>query len=154
MATPLVSEIEVARPPEEVYAYATDPTRFPEWQDDVVEVRLAGDGPPAVGSRFVTSRRMGRGPRTMTQEVTELDAPRRWAARGVDGAFRPHATVTVEPIDGGSRSRVTFTLDFEGRGFGDLLVPVIRKMAAKTAPTSYRHLKERLEGRDDAKRAP
>ncbi|WP_314174971.1 SRPBCC family protein [Streptomyces winkii] len=142
---PLVSEIDIDRPAEEVFAYATDPTRFPEWQRDVVEVRTAGSGRLEVGSRFTTVRRIGRGPRTMTQEVTEVSPPRSWAARGVDGLFRPSATVTVEPFDAGARSHVTFTLDFEGQGFGDLFTPAIRKMAAKTAPTSYRRLKERLE---------
>jgi uncharacterized protein YndB with AHSA1/START domain len=37
---PLVSTIEIARPPEEVFAYATNPTRFAEWQNDVVRVRF------------------------------------------------------------------------------------------------------------------
>ena len=146
---PLVSEIEIARPAEEVFAYATDPTRFPEWQNDIVEVRTAENGQLGVGGRFTTTRRIGRGPRTMTQEVTEVSPPRSWAARGIDGLFRPSAAITVEPIDGGARSRVTFTLDFAGQGFGDLHTPVILKMAAKMAPTSYRHLKERLENRDD-----
>lgn len=34
----LTSTIEIARPHEEVFAYVTDPTRFPEWQSDVVRV--------------------------------------------------------------------------------------------------------------------
>jgi hypothetical protein len=98
------------------------------------------------GSRFTTTRRIGRAERTMTQEITDVDAPHTWAARGIDGPVRPNASVTVEP-HGGTGSRVTFSLDFEGRGIGRLLVPlVVRPMAAKGAPVSYRHLKERLEG--------
>jgi uncharacterized protein YndB with AHSA1/START domain len=143
--SPIVSTIEVDRPPDEVFAYATDPTRFPEWQHDVVRVRMPEGQAPAVGSRFTTTRRIGGSERTMTQEITELDYPRSWAARGMDGPFRASATVTVEPLSGGTRSRVTFALDFQGRGLGDLLTPVLRRMAAKQAPTSYRHLKERLE---------
>jgi hypothetical protein len=53
--------------------------------------------------------------------------------------------VTVEPLDGGSRSRVTFALDFEGHGIGRPLLPAVRRQAAKVAPTSYRNLKARLE---------
>jgi hypothetical protein len=68
------------------------------------------------------------------------------AARGVDGPIRPSADVTVEPLEGGTRSRVTIALDFEGQGIGKLLpLEVIRRMATKTAPRSYRNLKERLE---------
>jgi len=33
---PIESSIEIARPPEEVFAYFADPTRFAEWQRDVV----------------------------------------------------------------------------------------------------------------------
>ena len=143
---PIVSHIDIARPPDEVYAYVTDPSRFPEWQHDVVRVRLQDDGPAGVGARFTTTRRIGRVEQTTTQEVTELDPPRRWAARGVDGPFRPSAAITVVPLDGGG-SRVTFALDFEGQGIGRLLpLEVIRRMAAKGAPRSYRNLKERLEG--------
>jgi uncharacterized protein YndB with AHSA1/START domain len=36
---PIESSFEVARPPDEVFAYVADPSRFPEWQDDVVPVR-------------------------------------------------------------------------------------------------------------------
>jgi uncharacterized protein YndB with AHSA1/START domain len=143
---PIVSSIEIDRPPEEVFAYATDPARFAEWQRDVVRVRIEGDRPPGVGSRFTTTRRVGGAERTMTQEVTEHTAPRRWAARGVDGPVRPSATVTVEPLDGGARSRVTFALDFEGHGVGRPLLPAVRRQARRGAPVSYRSLKRRLEG--------
>ena len=143
---PIVSDIEIARPPEEVYAYVTDPARFPEWQHDVVRVRLAGDRPPRLGARFTTTRRIGRVEQTTTQEIIELDPPRRWVVRGVDGPMRPNADLTVEPLEGGRRSRVTIALDFEGHGFGKLLpLDVIRRMAAKGGARSYQNLKERLE---------
>jgi uncharacterized protein YndB with AHSA1/START domain len=142
---PIVSDVEISRPPDEIYPYVTDPTRFSEWQDDVVTVRLA-EGPPAqVGSQFTTVRRIGGTERTMTQQITRIDPPTSWAARGVDGPIRPSATITIEPLEG-ARSRVTFTLDFEGHGIGVPLVPMVRRMAAKGAPLSYRNLKQRLEG--------
>ena len=142
---PIVSSIDISRPPEEVFAYATDPTRFADWQRDVVRVRVEDGRPPGVGSRFTTTRRVGGTERTMTQEVTERSAPRRWAARGVDGPIRPSATITVEPLDGGARSRVTFTLDFEGHGIGRALLPAVRRQTQRAAPVSYRNLRQRLE---------
>jgi uncharacterized protein YndB with AHSA1/START domain len=142
---PIVSSIDIARPPEEVFAYATDPARFAEWQRDVVRVRIQGGGPPGVGSRFTTIRRVGGTERTMTQEVTERTVPSSWAARGVDGPIRPSATVTVEPLDGGAGSRVTFALDFEGHGIGRALLPAVRRQTQRAAPVSYRNLKQRLE---------
>ena len=140
------STIEIARPPGEVFAYVTDPSRFPEWQGDVVQVRVHEDRPAGVGARFTTTRRIGRSERSMIQEVTENSPPRRWAVRGIDGPVRPSARVTVEPLGDGTSSRVTLALDFEGRGIGRLLVPlVVRRMALRAAPVSYRNLKERLE---------
>jgi uncharacterized protein YndB with AHSA1/START domain len=143
---PIVSSFEIDRPPQEVYAYVTDPSRFPEWQDDVVRVRVEGDRQPGVGTRFTTTRKIGRVEQTTIQEITERTPPRSWSCRGVDGPFRPGAGITVEPLGGGTRSRVTIALDFEGHGIGRLLpLDVIRRMAAKGAPRSYRNLKERLE---------
>ncbi|HCT77253.1 MAG TPA: hypothetical protein DGG94_11970 [Micromonosporaceae bacterium] len=136
---PLVSTIEIARPPEAVFAYATDPLHFYEWQHDVVNVRMLED------SQFTTTRRISGAERTMIQQITRSDPPHQWAAQGIDGPIRPHATITIEPINGGTRSRVTFTLDFEGHGLGIPLVPLVRRQAHKGAPTSYHNLKKLLE---------
>ena len=152
LMSPLVSTIETDRPPDEVFSYLTDPTRFPEWQRDVVSVRME-DGGPGLGSRFTTTRRIGRTDRTMTQEVTEYSPPTKWAVQGVAGPIRPHASITVEPLDGGVRSRVTFKLGFDGYGIGVALVPMIRRMAAKSAPISLSTVKRLLDsGADRAAR--
>jgi hypothetical protein len=81
----------------------------------------------------------------MTQEVVEVDPPRRWAARGIAGPIRPDARILVEPVDEGRRSRVTFELAFRGSGIGVPLIPAVRRMAAKGAPLSYRRLKVLLD---------
>jgi uncharacterized protein YndB with AHSA1/START domain len=141
-----VSTIEIARPPDEVFSYVTDPSRFTEWQDDVVNAHMEPGHGSGVGARFTTTRRIGRAERTMTQEVTTSSPPRSWAVHGLDGPLRPTMNLTVEPLHDGERSRVTFALDFHPRGIGRLLVPlVIRRMAAKGAPYSYQKLKKRLE---------
>ena len=145
---PVMHTIQIDRPPEEVFSYVTDPTRFAEWQYDVVSVRLEDGRPPGVGSRLTTTRRIGRAERTMTQEITEINPPRSWAAHGVAGPIRPSASISVEPLNDSTRSRVTFALDFKGHGVGVPLVPVIRRIAAKGAPTSYKNLKKRLENGD------
>jgi hypothetical protein len=51
----------------------------------------------------------------------------------------------VVPVEDGTRSRVTFTLDFEGHGLGVPLVPLVRRQARQEAPTSYQNLKRLLE---------
>jgi uncharacterized protein YndB with AHSA1/START domain len=146
---PITSHIEIARPPQDVFTYVTDPARFSEWQDDVVSASVeAGGQARVVGSRFTTTRRVGRTERVMTQEITECRPPSAWAARGVDGPVRPHVSLTIEPLAGNTGSRMTVVMDLEGHGIGRLLVPLlIRRQAARRAPRSYQHLKERLERR-------
>ncbi|SCL49040.1 SRPBCC family protein [Micromonospora chersina] len=134
------STIEIARPPHDVFAYATDPSRFAEWQADVVGVQV-GD------AEFTTTRRINGTERAMRQRITHNDPPHRWAAQGIDGPVRPHATITVEPLDGGTRSRVTFTLDFEGHGIGVALLPLVRRQSRRAAPVSYQKLRQLLERR-------
>jgi uncharacterized protein YndB with AHSA1/START domain len=136
---PLVSTIEIACTPEEVFAVATDPHRFAEWQHDVVNVRMLGE------AQFATTRRITGAERTMIQQITRNDPPHGWAARGIDGPIRTNATITVKPVNGGARSRVTFTLEFEGHGIGIPLLPLVRRQAEKGAPNSYRNLKNLLE---------
>jgi uncharacterized protein YndB with AHSA1/START domain len=143
----IVGSIEIARRPEDVFAYATDASRFPQWQASVVSVRQEGTGPLAVGSRAVVTRRVG--PRRLpgTEEITALHPPRTWAyVRGVGGPLIAIANGMVEPLDGGRRSRVTITLEFEGHGIGRLLVPlVVRRQARRQLPKNEQKLKEVLE---------
>jgi uncharacterized protein YndB with AHSA1/START domain len=143
---PIVSTIEIARSPEEVFAYVTDPSRLAEWQESVVSSRAEGTGPPGVGTRASVTRRIGPLERAMTAELAELSPPRSWAVRGVDGPVRGNVKGTIAPLDDGARSRVTLELELVGYGIGKLLVPlVVRSQARKEMPTNLRNLKERLE---------
>jgi Polyketide cyclase / dehydrase and lipid transport len=107
----IVGSIEIARRLEDVFAYATDASRFPEWQASVVSVRQEGPGPLAVGSSAVVTRRLG--PRLLpgTEEITALHPPRTWAWRTGGGPLIAFANGMVEPLDGGRRSRVTIALE-------------------------------------------
>lgn len=143
---PIVTSTEIARPPEVVFPYVTDPARLSEWQESVVSTRVEPSGPPHVGSRVVQTRRMGRREQTMTSELTDLNPPASWAVRGLDGPVRGMVKGTVEPVGEGERSRVTIELDFEGHGVGKLLVPLVaRPQARRQMPTNLQKLKERLE---------
>jgi len=144
---PIVASTEVARPPEEAFAYVTDPRTFPEWQLGVISSRIE-PVPVQVGSTCTTVRSIGGRERTVTTKITECDPPRRWADRGVGGPIRAIVSVDVEPLAEGSRSRVTIAVDFTGHGIGRLLVPlVVRRQAAKEMPENMRRLALALESR-------
>jgi uncharacterized protein YndB with AHSA1/START domain len=143
---PITHSVDIDRPPEEVFAYATDPSRFTEWQDAVVSAQLQGDGPVKQGSRLTLTRRMGRREQTMTSELTAYEPPRHWAFRVLDGPVRALGSGRLEPLDGGARTRLDFELDFEGHGIGKLLVPLfVRRQAAKELSQTHANLKARLE---------
>ena len=81
---PLVHSVEIDRSPEDVFAYVTDPTRFPEWQDAVVRAGPQGSGPLQQGSRISLTRKVGKREQTMTSELTEYAPPRSYAFRVVE----------------------------------------------------------------------
>jgi uncharacterized protein YndB with AHSA1/START domain len=143
----IVGSVEIARRPEAVFSYVTDPSHFPEWQESVVAARPESHGPLAVGSRALVTRRVGRRELATTEEVAVLDPPRRWGFRGAGGVpVVGIANGTIEPLDGGERSRLTIALEFEGHGIGRLLVPLfIRRQARRQLPRNQQRLKVLLE---------
>src|SRR5262249_56579530 len=87
----------------------------PEGQESVVWERPERDARLAVGSRIVVTRRVGRGEVPTTEVVAELCPPKSWGSRGVGGIpVTGVANGTIEPLDDGKRSRVTFALDSKG----------------------------------------
>ena len=144
---PIVTSAEIERPAAEVFAYATDPARFREWQQGVVDGHMDGpaNGTLAVGAKCVTTRRIGGASRPVTSELTHIDPPRTWGVRGTDGPIRATVDVLVEPVTD-SRSRLTISVDFTGHGIGKILVPLmVRRQARKEMPGNMAALKQRME---------
>lgn len=143
--SPIIATVDVDRPAAEVFAYATDPTRFSEWQAGVVDGHLDQAGAPQVGAKRVTTRRIGGADRPVTSELTHVDAPRTWGVRGLDGPIRATVDLIVAPL-AETRSRLTIAVDFEGHGIGKVLVPLlVRRQAQKEMPTNVANLKRHLE---------
>jgi uncharacterized protein YndB with AHSA1/START domain len=148
----IVTSTEVERPAADVFTYATDPTRFREWQKGVVGGHMEGPadeaGSPAAGSKCVTTRRIGGANRPSTSELVHIDPPRTWRVRGIDGPIRAAVDVLVEPVTD-ARSRLTITVDFTGHGIGKILVPLlVRREARAEMPDNIAALKQRLEARN------
>ena len=143
---PISESIEINRTPADVFAYLDDVKRHGEWQSQIVDVQPQGDQPMGVGKRVQETRRVPGGDRTMTYEITEYEPPRQSSFRVLDGPIRAVGTVSVEPVDDGSRSRVTVTIDFEGHGLaGKVLLPVAKTQARKQIPKDQARMKELLE---------
>ena len=142
----ITHSVEIDRSPDEVFAYLAQLERHHEWQAELVSTRVVTEGPTRTGTQVVDTRRMGNREQEVPYEVTEHDPPRRSAFRGTAGPIRPTGVVTVDALDGGARSRVTIELDLHGHGLmGMLLVPLARRQARASVPSSHAKLKEVLE---------
>ena len=140
---PIVSDIDIARPPDGVFAYATDPLRFKEWQRGIVGVRT--EGTVGVGGRCIITRRIAGSERSSTSEITEFSPPAAWAVHGIDGPIRADVKIRIEPRGGGSQSHLTINLDFAGFGVGKMILPMVVRQARKEVPQNCQKLKELLE---------
>ena len=144
--TPIITTADIERCAGDVFAYATDPSKFREWQKGVVDghMDLAAET-PAVGDLCSTTRRIGGSNRASTSRLTHIDVPKAWGVHGVDGPIRATVDLTVEPLSE-NRSRLTIAVDFEGHGIGKVLVPLmVRREAQKEMPANLATLKQRLE---------
>lgn len=139
----IVTSVDIDRSPEEVFAYMADPARQVEWQESLVSVRVETEGPIRAGARLTHRRKVG--PRTMesTSELTAYEPPRLLAFRTLDGPIRAQGSGRVEPTESGSR--VSLELDFSGHGLGKLMLPIVRRQAARQVVTDHQTLKRILE---------
>jgi uncharacterized protein YndB with AHSA1/START domain len=143
--TVIMCNVEIARAPGEVFSYVTDPAHFGEWQAGVIDGHIEPAGRVQAGSRCVMTRRIGGADRTSTSVITELSPPRTWVIHGIDGPIRADVSVQVEPRGDGQRSDVTISIEFTGRGFGKVILPMVNRQARKEAPQNSQSLKRRLE---------
>jgi hypothetical protein len=144
--SPITVTTEVNRSAGDVFAYATDPTRFSEWQKGVVEGHMEeADGAHGVRAKCITTRRIGMANRPSAAEVTVFNPPNTWSVRGINGPIRAAVDVSVVPLSE-ERSRLTISVDFEGHGFGKVLIPlIVVREARKAMPDNVAKLKAVLE---------
>ena len=96
--------IDIARPPEEVFAVLTDIERLPEWQSSAVSASV--DGELRVGAIVGEQRRfMGRDIETK-DEVTAYEPPRRFDLKSRGGPVSYEIHHALVPRNGGTRVRV------------------------------------------------
>jgi uncharacterized protein YndB with AHSA1/START domain len=142
---PIIVSTDIDRSATDVFSYATDPARFSEWQKGVVEGHIEGGDTQRLGARCGTTRRVGFASRPVRAEITEIDPPRTWSVRGIDGPIRAAVDLLVESLDD-DRSRITISVDFQGFGIGKVLVPLmVRREARREMPANLATLKARLQ---------
>jgi uncharacterized protein YndB with AHSA1/START domain len=138
-------ETEIARPPEQVFAYVTDPAKLPTWQTNTISAVPDPDGPLRLGSRI---REVHRGPRgtelASLVEVSELEPNRALALRMIEGSLPVDARITFDPSEHGTRMR--FSVHGEPSGPLRFLQPLMRAALKRQFREHCAALKRVLEG--------
>jgi carbon monoxide dehydrogenase subunit G len=97
--------IEIARPPEDVYALVSDLERGPEWQPTLVRVDV---------ERGVEVRRIAGQEREASFDVTRNEAPRLFEIVSRGGPVRATATFELHPDGVGTRVDLSLGLELGG----------------------------------------
>lgn len=140
------AELTIDRPAEEVWAYAAEIRRHPEWMTVMSAELLEGTG-LRVGDRG--RERMRLGPWTTNAEFTVVAAEpgRRISWRpGPGSPFTGDLTLELEPL-GPSSTRATYGGSFSMRGWLRLLEPLLAGEARSGQAAELRKLKQAVESR-------
>jgi carbon monoxide dehydrogenase subunit G len=121
--------IEIARTPEDVFAYLTDVSNLPDWQSGVKSA-TQHDG------RIEESRTLFGKEIDTTLEIVEQDEPRLFTLRTLDGPLKLTVRHELEPA--GDGTRLTVAAEGEVPGFAAGLL-------AKGAERQFRKDFERLK---------
>ena len=125
--------IEIARPPEDVFAYLTEVSNLPAWQTGV---KSATEN----GGRIEESRSLlGKEVRT-TLKVVEREEPRVFTLRALDSPVPFTVRHELEPAEGGTRLTVTAEGDVPGLAAG-----LLARHAEKQFRKDFERLKRILE---------
>lgn len=144
MTVDVVSEIEIARPREEVAAYAADVDHAPEWYANIERVEWETSPPLAVGSRVAFRARFLGRELAYTYEIRELVPGERLVMSTAEGPFPMETTYTWEDA-GPSATRMTLRNRGEPSGFKSVAAPLLARAVRRANEQDLRRLKALLE---------
>ena len=144
MAIDFSFDTEIGRAPDVVFSVVTDPARLSEWQPLVVRVERLDEGPLRAGSRMREVRKVRGKELAQVVEVADLEPPRRFGPRVVEGPLPVHGDLIFSSTaDGGTRVHVHAY--GRARGAMRLLEPLLSLGIKREFRGQYRRLKEILE---------
>ena len=147
MPVDVCTEIEIARPREEVAAYAADPDNATAWYENIEAIEWKSPKPLAVGSKVAfVARFLGRH-LEYTYEIKELVPGERLVMSTAEGPFPMETTYTWEDGAGGG-TRMTLRNRGEPSGFSKVAAPMMASAMRRANRKDLARLKELLEARD------
>ena len=144
MTVDVLSEIDIARPRDDVAAYAADPDNATSWYENIKAVRWESEPPLAVGSRVAfVAEFLGR-TLDYTYEMEELVPGERLVMRTAEGPFPMETTYTWEDAPGGA-TRMTLRNRGEPAGFKKVAAPLMARAMRRANEKDLQALKRILE---------
>jgi uncharacterized protein YndB with AHSA1/START domain len=142
-----IVEVEIERPPSEVWSLLNDTARLPEWIAEFAAARDESDGPIGVGA--VVHYTLRQGNRSSTFEIVEWDPPRRVAwdgppLRAAGGGLRPRGSHELAEA-GAGRTLLVSRYRPELSGTQVLLRPYLKRWVRRERRASAQALKALVE---------
>jgi uncharacterized protein YndB with AHSA1/START domain len=146
MAVDVLTEITIARPLDEVAAYAADPDNAPDWYGNIESVNWGTAPPLQLGSEMTfTARFMGRR-LSYTYRAEEFVPPERLRMSTVDGPFPMETTYTWTPVDDRT-TKMTLRNRGGATGLMGLFGPLEAIAVRRATKKDLRRLRAILESR-------
>jgi uncharacterized protein YndB with AHSA1/START domain len=136
--------VQIDRPPDEVFAFVSDPAHFPRWAGTLVkESRQTSPGPVGVGTTFTQVNQLPGRRFTSEMRVVTYEPNRRFAYETTAGPIRFAGHYTFAPVAGGT----SFTSVDESQPSGWLryLQPLLQPFAQRQITINLAKLKAVIE---------
>ena len=145
MTVDVVTEVVIARPRPEVFAYAADPSHATDWYKNIRSVDWETPPPAVVGSRMRFSAQFLGRTLHYTYEVRELEPGRRFVMATAQGPFPMETIYTWEDAPRGA-TRMQLRNRGEPSGFAAVGAPFMARAMRRANHADLQRLKALLEG--------
>jgi Polyketide cyclase / dehydrase and lipid transport len=135
------AEVDVDRPPEQVFDHCSDPGREPEWNPRMKASQKTTGGPVGVAARYATE--FVTGP-PMVMECTGYQRPSAWSPVGSSSALTAGGGGVLPAAAGGSH--LIMRMELEPHGLLRLAAPLPRHRMKPMLGRDLATIKSVLEG--------
>jgi uncharacterized protein YndB with AHSA1/START domain len=134
----------IARPPESVFDYITDPANLRAWQTTKTRVEAVSQGPPRQGFR-VREWTKPPGAKEFEQlvEFSEFERPNRLSVHVVEGPYPVDGTWVLSDVDGGTQ--VHFVAEGRLQGMLRFAEPVFSRVLGRQFAKYHEALRRNVE---------
>lgn len=136
--------VEIARSPDDVFAFVADLRNEPRWHVDVAAVPPDTDAVPVVGRTYAVTFVPFLGKTAGTFTALAVEPGSRVEYRADFAGLQPRITYTVEPTATGAR--FTRAVEMRPGGLRVLMTPMMAMMVPRRNKVFVANLKRVLEG--------